>query len=703
MHLTTQTASTPGALALSVAALRRSRPLTALVALVLVTGLIHGGAPAAAREGSAADLRVGHRVERVVVPGAALGEPRQVDVHLWYPADARDFSARSKAVYTSALHEKQLYPDLWDPLSWIVEAELAREGAAIDPDGGPFPVIVFSHGSTNDPIDYAHTLERIATGGFVVAAPSHTNNTQDDARIDFINGQAAALDPPRAPLFPCNDGRPASCSRPSVPFSMADRARDVSKVLDELPAWFGSRVDVSRAGVMGHSRGTVTALAAAGGSVPWRSPTSLPTTNCVAPTSPPADLCWPLQREPRVKAIMGMAIGAQPIIRGVDLASITVPTLLIAGKDDANSLHSFSVEAYGQIPSADKTFVSLDHAVHRSFDSTYCAQLQSAGAAFDGDGDGVVEADEVANKRRILDRHTVGLIAASAPGGLSGKAVHYCAAGSFTAPVNIEQLVASISNAEYACTDDSCGVAPPISGPASPCVTTTIPCTGLDTDQVMQQMAELAVEFFGTRLERDGDGVPDAADNCPGTPNADQADADSDGAGDACDATPQGTIPPTIAVPEQITVDATGPAGATVAYTVTASDDIDPAPVVRCTPSAGSLFAIGDTSVECVATDAGGNTANASFTVSVLGASEQLARLIQKVVDASSLSAAAKRRLIAALQSLTAGFDPNDPRQRKSACLALRAFTTVVRSVGPPAQAAEWTADANRIRAVLAC
>jgi hypothetical protein len=36
-------------------------------------------------------------------------------------------------------------------------------------------------------------------------------------------------------------------------------------------------------------------------------------------------------------------------------------------------------------------------------------------------------------------------------------------------------------------------------------------------------------------IDTDGDTVPDSIDNCPDTPNADQADADGDGAGDLCD------------------------------------------------------------------------------------------------------------------------------------------------------------------------
>jgi hypothetical protein len=48
-------------------------------------------------------------------------------------------------------------------------------------------------------------------------------------------------------------------------------------------------------------------------------------------------------------------------------------------------------------------------------------------------------------------------------------------------------------------------------------------------------LGEFAVALLG---DVDGDGFPDAGDNCPGVDNAGQADADRDGVGDACDNCP---------------------------------------------------------------------------------------------------------------------------------------------------------------------
>jgi predicted dienelactone hydrolase len=448
--------------------------LTALVAVITV-----GAAVPASAEGA----DVGHRVENLTVPNSVTcpvpNQPcdRKVMVHLWYPANQHGFSQAPKTEYTSALHGRAL-PAGWAPLGWKVEAEIARESDAIDPHGQPFPVIVFSHGSTNDPIDYAHTLELIAAEGFVVAAPYHANNTQDDVRIDFINREAGTT------WFPCNDGLSAPCSRTSVPNSMRDRIRDISHILDALPGWFGDRVDASRAGVLGHSRGTVTALAAAGGST-----------------------AWGFGPETRVKAVMGMAIGVANITNMVNRAAVTVPTVLVAGGRDQNSVQAVSEAAFAAISSADKLFVAIPNATHRSFDSTYCAQLQSAAANAKSD------------PNAILDLHTVGLIAASPPAFLSGKAVHYCAAAFFSSPVNIQRVVASTPNAEYFCSgteppglgdqlDPSCSLIPPVAGPPSPCVTTSIPCTGLETEEVKQSIKEIAVAFFASALKRTGnDGI----------------------------------------------------------------------------------------------------------------------------------------------------------------------------------------------------
>ncbi|MDS4040803.1 MAG: S8 family serine peptidase [Candidatus Competibacter sp.] len=66
------------------------------------------------------------------------------------------------------------------------------------------------------------------------------------------------------------------------------------------------------------------------------------------------------------------------------------------------------------------------------------------------------------------------------------------------------------------------------------------------------------------------------------------------------------------------TAEATGPHGATVTYSATATDDLDPNPVVTCAPASGSLFALGNTVVNCIATDSAGHSSQGRFTVAVV-------------------------------------------------------------------------------------
>ena len=74
---------------------------------------------------------------------------------------------------------------------------------------------------------------------------------------------------------------------------------------------------------------------------------------------------------------------------------------------------------------------------------------------------------------------------------------------------------------------------------------------------------------------------------------------------------------PILTVPGDISLQAENQNGAVVTFTVTATDNHDPAPVVTCTPPSGSVFPVGFTSVICTATDASNNTASRSFTVAI--------------------------------------------------------------------------------------
>ena len=434
---------------------------------------------------------VGHATRVLSVPGTR-NETRSVNVHLWYPApdpqNCQSGDGNSQgcppSVYTSRLNGVPLLPQ-WDPLSWTIGSTQAFEELPISSAQSSYPVIIFSHGNQDDAIIYAYTLEALASSGFIVAAPDHVNNTQDDVRIDFINAQARnATGDPNFTLIPCFDGLPAPCEvldryikdfgqdppldvpclqvtslMPPVPpptqsvrESLKDRVADVSAIIDALPTWFGTRANTSRVGVMGHSRGTVTALAAAGGST-----------------------CWGILPDSRVKAVMGLANGVQNVTLAVNLTNVAVPTLLVAGSLDA--VRSVSVTTLGKISSNDKALFTIQNAKHRHFNSGFCAQTHSSGV--------IAQAAEAiagvpSTTRAILDLKTVTntLIVRN----LVGVAMDYCGPDTFFDTVNnpptydIRPLVFSLTGFNV--------------------TSTNVPTTGLTSDTVKDEVIQRAAAFF---------------------------------------------------------------------------------------------------------------------------------------------------------------------------------------------------------------
>ncbi|HEX6500868.1 MAG TPA: chlorophyllase [Micromonosporaceae bacterium] len=95
---------------------------------------------------------------------------------------------------------------------------------------GRFPVVVFSHGLTGLPTDYAALLARWATAGFVVAAPAYPHTSRGVARFDITD----VLNQP------------------------ADASAVLTAVLDD--AALRDRVDPAHVAAAGHSAGAITTV-----------------------------------------------------------------------------------------------------------------------------------------------------------------------------------------------------------------------------------------------------------------------------------------------------------------------------------------------------------------------------------------------------------------------------------------------------------
>jgi dienelactone hydrolase len=184
--------------------------------------------------------------------------------------------------------------------------------APVDHSGGPYPVLLFSHGSCGYPLQSIFLMPLIAARGYIVIAPPHPGNTINQfPNCGTVQAQVASLQ---------------------------ERPQDMIFALDQMLAanadagsdFFGA-LDPSRIGMSGHSFGGLTTFLVA-------------------------------NLDPRIKVAVPMA----PATPGGPNGVLHVPSLLMLGNIDGVVNNTTARTAYGNSDTP-KYKVEIEHAGHYAF------------------------------------------------------------------------------------------------------------------------------------------------------------------------------------------------------------------------------------------------------------------------------------------------------------------------------------------------
>jgi fermentation-respiration switch protein FrsA (DUF1100 family) len=165
--------------------------------------------------------------------------------------------------------------------------------APVDSAPGPFPLILFSHGLTASPEDYAQILKAWAAAGFVVAAPAYPHTSRGVAKTD--------------------------------PLDVANQPGDASSVITQMLALnrktgdaLHARIDTTRIAAAGHSAGGITTVG-----------------------------LFTADRDDRLKA--GLVLAGEKLIPG-SWDGPPAPMLFVHGKQDKTVTYAQGLAAYRSVP-----------------------------------------------------------------------------------------------------------------------------------------------------------------------------------------------------------------------------------------------------------------------------------------------------------------------------------------------------------------
>lgn len=292
------------------------------------------------------------------------------------PAPAPSTATTSKVTLSHYLPDETTYPVGSIPNAVLHDSERNKDlvmTIEYPTRGGPYPVIVFSHGFGGSNVGYTPLTEYWAGHGYIVIKPSHADSGKLGPILEQRREERRAeMEKARAEGRRRNGRQPEQQGQTSEkPDSLAEaiwatqttsdwinRERDISLILDNLTNLekkypeLGGRMDTSKIGVSGHSYGAFTAMMAGG-------MTSFAST-------PPIHAA-----DPRVKAAVVFSpqgTGSLGLTKD-SWKDVTIPMMFITGSldyftpGDANPRH----DGFAYSPAGDKYFLSFAGARHMTF------------------------------------------------------------------------------------------------------------------------------------------------------------------------------------------------------------------------------------------------------------------------------------------------------------------------------------------------
>lgn len=266
------------------------------------------------------------------------GTPRHLRVEIWYPATA-DSASLPRDEYDM---RAEAPPDIVTRLEGVDVVGLpqgAARDAAVELSGAPYPVVLFSHGNGGLRFQNLSLMTHLASHGFVVVSPDHTDDTLWDALAGSLGADTILV-------------------------SFGERVADLPFVGEAVVATDGplaGAADPERWAIMGHSFG---------GSI------SLALTEQRAGVEPDARI--------RVAVPMTPSSTILPLF-GYGVTRSRVPTMLFAAQRDATiDYESEQLAGYERLP-VDKILVAVREAGHFSYTDLCRPELQGLATALGED------------------------------------------------------------------------------------------------------------------------------------------------------------------------------------------------------------------------------------------------------------------------------------------------------------------------------